>query len=136
MSAVSPPPPPSVPALAPARPGASPSPGAPGAAVVDALAAVIASRRGTDPAASYTAKLFSRGRGKITQKMGEEAFEVAVAALAETPDKVVSESADLLYHLMVLWADCGVTPDQVWDELARRFGTSGIDEKAARKKGG
>ncbi|MBK1664197.1 phosphoribosyl-ATP diphosphatase [Rhodospirillum rubrum] len=106
----------------------------PGPEIIDALAAVIASRQGADPATSYTAKLFARGRGKIVQKFGEEAFEVGVAALVESPEQVVAESADVLYHLMVLWADVGVTPDRVWAELARRFGTSGIDEKAARKK--
>ncbi|GEO80808.1 phosphoribosyl-ATP diphosphatase [Pararhodospirillum oryzae] len=105
----------------------------PGPEIIEALYAVIASRRGVDPDQSYTARLFAKGRVKICNKMGEEAFEVAAAALAEGPDHVVSESADLLYHLMVLWADTGVEPASVWAELARRFGTSGIDEKAARK---
>lgn len=104
-----------------------------GPQVLEALYAVIAGRKDAAPDSSYTAKLFARGRGKITQKMGEEAFEVAVAALAEGPDQVVSESGDLLYHLLVLWADAGVEPHQVWAELARRFGTSGLEEKAARK---
>jgi len=96
------------------------------------LFATVDARRGADPSSSYTAKLFSRGRGKIAQKVGEEAVETVIAALSEGQDKVVSESADLLYHLMVLWADCGVTPDQVAAELARREGVSGIAEKAAR----
>ncbi|MCF8479136.1 MAG: phosphoribosyl-ATP diphosphatase [Rhodospirillum sp.] len=108
--------------------------GGAGPQVIDALHAVIASRKGGDPASSYTAKLFSKGRGKIAQKFGEESFEVVVAALAESPDQVISESADLLYHLMVLWAETGVEPGQVWTELARRFGTSGLEEKATRPK--
>jgi phosphoribosyl-ATP pyrophosphohydrolase len=109
--------------------------GGAGPQVLDALHAVVASRKGGDPSSSYTAKLFSKGLPKITQKLGEESFEVAIAALAEGPDKVVSESADLLYHLLVLWAETGVEPGQVWDELASRFGTSGLDEKASRPKG-
>lgn len=102
-------------------------------AIIDELYRVIASRRGGDPAKSYTAKLFAKGRGKIAQKLGEEAVETVVAALAEGPEAVVGESADLIYHLLVLWAECGITPDQVWSELGRRAGTSGIDEKKARK---
>lgn len=104
-----------------------------GPAILADLYTVIAGRKGADPDTSYTARLFAKGRGKIVNKMGEEAFEVAVAALSEGPERVVSESADLLYHLTVLWAETGVAPDQVWAELAQRFGTSGIDEKAARK---
>jgi phosphoribosyl-ATP pyrophosphohydrolase len=101
--------------------------------IVDQLYRTIAARKGADPATSYTAKLFSRGRGKIAQKLGEESVETLVAALTETPDRLVSESADLLYHLLVLWADCGVQPADVWAELDRRQGVSGIAEKNARK---
>jgi len=101
--------------------------------ILDQLFETLKSRRGTDPEKSYTAKLFSRGRPKIAQKLGEEAVETVIAALAETPDKVVSESADLLYHLLVLWADCEIEPYQVWAELDGRLGTSGIDEKKSRK---
>lgn len=97
------------------------------------LFAVIASRKGADPETSYTAKLFSQGRGKIAKKLGEEATETVIAALSESKEHVASESADLLYHLMVLWADCGVTPDDVWKALEKRRGVSGIDEKNARK---
>ena len=102
--------------------------------IVDQLYQTIAQRKGADPATSYTAKLFSRGRGKIAQKVGEESVETVVAALTETPERLVSESADLLYHLLVLWADCGVQPADVWAELSRRQGVSGIDEKNARKE--
>ncbi len=101
-------------------------------AVLDRLFSVVESRGGGDPGQSYTARLLSEGRGKICSKLGEEAMETAVAALDETPSNVVRESADLLYHLLVLWAETGVTPAQVWEELARREGVSGIEEKALR----
>ena len=99
---------------------------------IDQLYQVIASRRGADPRESYTAKLYSDGRANIVRKVGEEAIEVCVAALSEGRDEVVAESGDLLYHLLVLWADQGITPDHVWAELETRFGTSGIVEKAFR----
>jgi phosphoribosyl-ATP pyrophosphohydrolase len=104
------------------------------AAIIEELYDVIASRKGGNPESSYTAKLFSRGRGKIAQKLGEEAVETVIASLSETPDKVVGESADLLYHLLVLWADCGIAPAEVWAELDRRQGVSGIAEKASRPR--
>jgi len=116
------------------EPDAPNGPDAVDARVLDHLFQVVTARKGADPSESYTAKLFSRGRGKICQKLGEEATETIVAALAEGPDQVVTESADLLYHLSVLWAEAGVEPDRVWAELARRFGTSGLAEKAARPK--
>jgi phosphoribosyl-ATP pyrophosphohydrolase len=100
--------------------------------VLDELFQVISARKGADAETSYTAKLFARGRKKIAQKVGEEGVETALAAVCETPDKVAAESADLLYHLLVLWADCGLKPEDVWAELARRQGISGIAEKAGR----
>jgi len=103
------------------------------ARAIDELFAVIASRKGGDAETSYTAKLFAKGRKKIAQKVGEEAVETVIAALAEGPDAVVGESADLIYHLLVLWAECGVAPERVWAELGRRAGTSGIAEKNSRK---
>lgn len=75
--------------------------------ILDALYATVAARKGADPETSYTAKLFAKGTAKIAQKVGEEGVETVIAALAETPEKVASESADLLYHLTVLWADQG-----------------------------
>lgn len=102
------------------------------AQILERLFATIESRRGADPSSSWTAKLFSKGRPKIAQKFGEEAVEVNIAALVEGPDALTAESADLLYHLMVLWADVGVTPADVWAELEKREGTSGIDEKKSR----
>ena len=102
---------------------------------LDTLFATINARKGADPASSYTAKLLDKGRGKICEKIGEEATEVIVAALTESPDNVAAESADLLYHLAVLWAEVGVTPQDVWEKLEAREGTSGIAEKASRNKG-
>ena len=102
--------------------------------MLDRLYAVIASRKGADADSSYTAKLFARGTPKIAQKVGEEAVETVIAALAQDRAAVTAESADLLYHLMVLWADKGVAPEDVWAELARREGVSGLTEKASRKK--
>ncbi len=106
---------------------------APGPTVLADLFAVIESRRGDDPGRSYTARLFAKGRGKICQKLGEEAVETVIAALDETPAEVTKESADLLYHLLVLWAETGVDPAAVWSELAARGGRSGLDEKRSRK---
>lgn len=104
------------------------------ASVLDRLFATILSRRTADPASSHTAALFAAGRGAIARKVGEEATETVVAAMEEGGDAVVRESADLLFHLMVLWADRGVTPEDVFAELERREGRSGIAEKAARKR--
>jgi phosphoribosyl-ATP pyrophosphohydrolase len=106
----------------------------PNGKILDQLYDTISARRGGDPEKSYTAKLFGRGRSKITQKFGEEAVETVVAALTESADRVVGESADMLYHLLVLWADCSIKPAAVWSELEKRQGISGIDEKKSRKK--
>lgn len=103
-------------------------------AVLERLFQTIRGRRGSDPEASYTAKLLAEGKGKITRKLGEEAVETIIAALDGTSDEVAAESADLLYHLLVLWAETGVEPEAVWAELSRREGLSGLDEKAARPK--
>jgi phosphoribosyl-ATP pyrophosphohydrolase len=93
---------------------------------------VIQSRRGADPEGSYTARLFARGRTKIAQKLGEEAVETVIEGVGDNPTALVGESADLLYHLLVLWAAAGVSPAEVAAELTRREGTSGIAEKRAR----
>jgi len=101
--------------------------------VLTRLAAVIEARKSGDPDKSYVAKLFKKGRHKIAQKVGEEAVETALAAVDGSPDQVASESADLLFHLMVLWADVGLKPEDILAELSRREGVSGVDEKKARK---
>lgn len=104
-----------------------------GAAIIDELFAVIESRKGGDPETSYTAKLFDRGRERIARKFGEEAVETVLAAVKDDKDEIAAESADVLFHMMVLWADAGLTPADVWARLEARRGTSGIDEKKSRK---
>ena len=101
-------------------------------ATLDRLWEVIQSRREADPQSSYTARLFARGRAKIAQKLGEEAIEAVIEGVKENPAALVGESADLLYHLLVLWAASGISPTVVALELMRRVGTSGIAEKRAR----
>lgn len=106
----------------------------PDGSTLDRLFQTIEARRHSDPASSYTAKLLAQGVERAAQKLGEEALEAALAAAAGRRDGVLSESADLLYHLLVLWAAMGVTPAEVWGELVRREGTSGLAEKAARPR--
>jgi phosphoribosyl-ATP pyrophosphohydrolase len=101
---------------------------------LDRLWQVIQSRRGGDPQTSYTARLFSRGRAKIAQKLGEEAIEAVIEGVGNNPAALVGESADLLYHLLVLWAAGGISPGDVAAELTRRESSSGIAEKRARAK--
>jgi phosphoribosyl-ATP pyrophosphohydrolase len=104
-----------------------------GSEILDDLFAVIEQRRGADPAESWTAKLLDKGVAKICQKLGEEATETVVAALAETHEDLLEESADLLYHLLVLWAAKGVRPDEVYEVLQRRRINSDIKKKKQRK---
>ena len=87
--------------------------------VLDRLYSVIDSRKGADPNTSYTARLFSRGRQQIAKKLGEEAVEALIEGVRGDKGKLVGESADVLYHLLTLWAATGVKPGMVWDELAR-----------------
>jgi phosphoribosyl-ATP pyrophosphohydrolase len=103
---------------------------------LDRLHSTILARRTADPSASYVAKLTAKGRSKIVQKLGEEAVETVIAGMRDDRSEIVSESADLLFHLLMLWADAGVAPADVMAELERREGTSGIDEKAGRKRHG
>jgi len=102
--------------------------------VLDRLYVVIDSRKGADPDTSYTARLFSRGRAQIAKKLGEEAVEALIEGIKGDRPKLVAESADMLYHLLTLWAATNVKPRAVWTELARREGLSGIAEKASRKR--
>lgn len=103
------------------------------ARILEKLFAVIESCRGADPGSSYTARLLNKGRIKIAKKTGEEAVEVVVAALAEGRGELAAESADLLYHLLVLWASVGIKPRDVWVQIAKREGVSGLLEKAMRQ---
>ena len=98
------------------------------AAILDRLFEVVETRRGADADTSYTAKLLAGGTPKIAQKVGEEAVEAVIEAMKPEGGKLAEESADLLYHLLVLWADKGVRPEEVWSVLAERFGISGIEE--------
>jgi phosphoribosyl-ATP pyrophosphohydrolase len=110
----------------PASTGVSPK-------VLDRLWDVVLSRRDADQATSHTARLLSRGTAKVAQKFGEEAVECLIEAVAGNQEALVAESADVLYHLLVLWVSANVHPSEVWAELERREGISGIAEKAARR---
>jgi phosphoribosyl-ATP pyrophosphohydrolase len=85
--------------------------------------------RNADPATSRTAKLWGEGQPKLAKKVGEEAVEVALEAVAGNREAMIRESADLMYNLVVLWAACDVSPDDVWEEMARREQLLGIAEK-------
>lgn len=102
------------------------------AVVLDRLFDVIQSRRDADPTVSHSARLLSRGPAKVAQKFGEEAVECLIEAVAGNREAMIGESADVLYHLLVLWVSSGVNPADVWAELIHREGISGITEKAAR----
>ena len=93
---------------------------------------LIAARRGADPASSYTAKLLADGPQRVAKKLGEEAVETALAAVSGDKDAIAGESADLIYHWLVLLAATGVDLDAVAAKLAAREGRSGIEEKASR----
>jgi phosphoribosyl-ATP pyrophosphohydrolase len=81
---------------------------------------------------SHSARLLSRGAAKCAQKFGEEAVECLIEAVAGNRPALIAESADVLYHMLVMWVACGVRPEQVWAELKRREGLSGIAERAGR----
>ena len=98
------------------------------------LEAVIASRSGADPDSSYVAKLNARGLPVIARKLGEEATEAVVAALSGSREELVGEAADVIFHLLVLLGAKGVPLAEVFAELDRREGVSGIAEKASRAK--
>jgi phosphoribosyl-ATP pyrophosphohydrolase len=102
-------------------------------AILSQLAAVIESRRGGDPESSYVARLLTLGEDAILKKIGEEATETVMAAKDGSPERIIAETADLWFHCLIMLAHYGQRPEQVLEELARRAGTSGIEEKAARK---
>lgn len=103
------------------------------ATILDRLYKVIESRKGADPTKSNTARLFAKGTDKIAQKLGEEAVETVIEGVRGRKKDLALESADLLYHLLVLWADRGLKPAEVWGAIADREGISGIEEKKKRK---
>ncbi|WP_419903150.1 phosphoribosyl-ATP diphosphatase [Kiloniella sp.] len=104
------------------------------AEVLDELYSVILSRKGDDPSVSHTANLFSKGVSKIAQKVGEEAVETVIEGVSGSKEELAAESADLLFHLMVLWAERDLKPEEIWKQLEGRKGKSGIAEKASRPK--
>ena len=99
---------------------------------LERLARTISERRGADPEASWTARLLAAGPEKTAEKFGEEAIEAVIEAVRGDSARLTEEAADVLYHLLVMLAARGVTLDDVEAELARREGTSGIEEKAGR----
>ena len=109
---------------------AADDPRAADAHILDELYAVIESRKGADPKTSRTAQLFHRGVAKIAQKVGEEAVETLIEGMRGDRDRLAEESADLLYHLLVLWADQNVRPEAVWQALAKRRETSAMVQGA------
>ncbi|GAA0586534.1 hypothetical protein GCM10009416_26200 [Craurococcus roseus] len=105
------------------------------ATVLDRLWQTVESRRlAGDVRYSHSARLLARGTAKVAQKLGEEAVECVIEAAQGHRPEIVLESADVLYHLLVVWVDAGIRPEEVWAELRRREGISGIAEKAARPR--
>ena len=102
--------------------------------ILDELYKILQERKSGDPDKSYVASLYKKGTKKITEKVIEEANETIVEALNGDAEKLKSESADLLFHLMVLWADQDIKPQDVFEILEKRLGVGGLEEKASRKK--
>ena len=102
--------------------------------VLSQLSAVLEERKCADPDSSYVAKLHHKGLDAILKKIGEEATETVMAAKDGVTDKVIYETADLWFHSMVMLSHFGLDAQQVLDELQRRFGLSGLEEKASRSK--
>ena len=102
--------------------------------ILEQLAQVLEERKNADPDSSYVAKLYGKGLDAILKKIGEEATETVMAAKDGDRDKIIYETADLWFHTLVMLAQQGLGPQAVLDELSRRFGLSGLEEKAARPK--
>ena len=102
---------------------------------VERLFEQVIEAKSADPAVSRTAKLLRSGRSKMAKKLAEEAIEVVIDAMNGERDAVVRESADLIYNLVVLWAEAGVTPQEVWNEMSRRERLFGLAEKVPKKLG-
>jgi phosphoribosyl-ATP pyrophosphohydrolase len=100
------------------------------------LAAVLEARKAADPKSSYVAGLYAKGLDAILKKIGEEATETVIAAKGGDAGQIVHETADLWFHTLVLLAQQGLGPQDVLEELDRRFGLSGLQEKAARQEPG
>ena len=102
--------------------------------ILQRLYAVIESRKDSDADSSYTASLLQAGMPKIAQKLGEEAVETVIEAIAKRKGHLIEESADVLYFLLVMWKDRGIAPKDVWKELAKRHKMPEIEERAGRLK--
>lgn len=100
--------------------------------ILKQLAEVLEQRKSQSPDQSYVAQLYDKGLDNILKKIGEEATETVIAGMAENADQIVYEMADLWFHCMVLLAQQNLHPDDVLNELSRRFGLSGLEEKASR----
>lgn len=101
--------------------------------ILDQLFNTIRSRKNADPNESYSARLLSKGPQKIAQKFGEEAVECLIEGATQNSQKLIGESADVLYHLLAMWVSVGISPNEVWNELHQREAMSGLEEKASRK---
>ncbi len=101
---------------------------------MDELYYTICEKKTAEPNGSYTAQLLNDGTDTIAQKVGEEAVETIIEAICKRKNGLICESVDLLYHLMVLWADSNIKLEEIWDEMARRTSKSGLEEKANRVK--
>jgi|TARA_B110000259_G_scaffold57104_1_gene67446 phosphoribosyl-ATP pyrophosphohydrolase len=102
--------------------------------ILERLMTVLESRKGGDPSSSYVAKLYDQGIDTILKKIGEESAETIIAAKSGDKEQIIYETADLWFHSLVLLAQQNLTAQQVLDELDRRFGLSGIEEKSTRTK--
>lgn len=102
--------------------------------VLNKLAAVLETRKGADPQSSYVAGLYAKGLDAVLKKIGEEATETVLAAKSGERARIVHETADLWFHTLIMLAQTGLKPDDILVELDRRFGVSGLDEKASRQE--
>ncbi len=102
--------------------------------VLDKLAQTLENRKNADPDSSYVASLYDKGLDEILKKIGEEATEVVIAAKSGEKTAIIHETADLWFHTLVMLAQQDLSPDDILSELGRRFGLSGLEEKASRKK--
>lgn len=100
--------------------------------ILEAVYQVILDRKACPAESSYTASLMQKGIDKILKKVGEEATEVVIAAKGGKRDEIVYETTDLVFHLLVMLGYHDIPPEDIYNELRRRFGTSGIEEKASR----
>ncbi len=101
--------------------------------ILDTLTATIRTRKSAEPQHSYVASCFTKGRSKMAQKVGEEGVELALALTADDPEEITKEAADLVFHMLIALEDAGLSIDDVFQELQRREGVSGIDEKRQRE---